>query len=150
MIVATAVMIVTMLVLIPIPFRVFGAIDLDALTAKLVVKIGFLRIFALNLYLQGTKIVYAGTINGVVGETAKGSSLKFNNICWDQVSFASIVRVDFDCLTAMAALNVASGVAVALLQQRGVVCRSKVALGDKVEFSVAAKCKVSLLGIVGV
>ena len=150
MIVATAVMIVAMLVLIPIPFRVFGAIDLDALTAKLVVKIGFLRIFALDLYLQGAKIVYAGTINGVVEGSGKRSSLKFNNICWDKVGFASTVRVDFDCLTAMAVLNVASGVAVALLQQRGVVCRSNVALGDKIEFSVAARCKVSLLGIVGV
>ena len=150
MIVATVVLLVATFVLIPIPFRLFVQVDFENITARVVIRLGCIKVFDIKLFVDGANIAYGGTICGKLQVGDGKSRLKLGNIEWLSVKLQSFVCLSADGVRVMGVIGLVNGILYARLRQNSVKYVCDMAFADKFALDIDAKCQVSLIALVGV
>lgn len=149
MIVATIVLIVAMLVMMPIPLNVTVLVDISNITADILVKIGLLRVFKLKVFIAGGKIAYTGTLNGYVDLGSKKSRVNISCVEWVRIESVAEVDATPDGLLTMGVVNAINGCLFALLGKNDICYVCDTVVSGQFAVKIDAKCKFSLVSLVG-
>ena len=150
MIVATVVLLVATICLLPFCVKVGFWIDFASCTGKISIKVAFLRVFVVEFCLYDVSLVYFGTINGtmkIVGRSGKPSVKILQLVSVDVSSFATM---DYKGIKYLSVANIVGAMVQKVLCECGVECRYRSFLGTNLGLGGQVVCRVSLLSLVGV
>ena len=148
MIVATIVMLILTLATFPFVIRVKLDVNLDNLTCKLTANIGFVRVFAINLFIKGGKICYQGTINGCVDTKGSKAVMPICEIV--EMKSVAVCHPTINGLQLLGFASVVSSAIYSILRQNGVKSTCKCVIGSFNGMVANAWCKVSIISLLGV
>ncbi len=149
MIVATIVMLTATFLVFPWQVGVRFVVQFDKILGKLAVKWWFVRLFSIKIYIDGGKICYRGTVDGTV-KAGGSSKVKLSGIELADLAVKLTCKPCCRGLWCLTVTNVVNCICMSQMRQDDFKLSVQTEFGDLSEVNIAAKCKFSLLSLLGV